>query len=33
MGALGGLSGTSLSNHNNDLVFSKLGWGISDTWP
>jgi hypothetical protein len=32
MGILCGLSRTCLSDHNNDLVFSKLGWDISDTW-
>ena len=31
MGILCGLSSTCLSNHNNDLVLSKLGW-VSDTW-
>jgi hypothetical protein len=33
MGILCSLSGARLSNYDDYLMFSKLCWGISDTWP
>jgi len=33
MGILSSLPGARLSNHDDNLMFSKLCLGISDTWP
>jgi hypothetical protein len=33
MGILSCLSSTCLTDYNDDLVSSKLGWGISDAHP